>query len=143
MSRPPDPLPEELPAVFTTRQARAAGVSAGRLRANDLGRTYRGVRRRPDAVAASAARAVGNPLSNDGVTQQRVVALAQAYALVMPAGAFFAGRTAAVLRGFPVAHEGDVLMVGVHAPGRSPRRPGIRGVKVTAALAAVGMHDGL
>lgn len=140
MSRRPNPLPPRLPDVFTPRQARDLGVAAGRLQARDLVRPYRGVRQRADPLAPAHA----DPwLAPDEVTRRRVMRLACAYALVMPPGSFFAGRTAAVLRGLPIAHEGDELTVGVYAPARPPRRPGIRGTKVSPSLASVVTYEGL
>ncbi|UEJ84350.1 hypothetical protein Bra3105_08605 [Brachybacterium halotolerans subsp. kimchii] len=46
MTRTPEPLPSSLGPVFTAAEAFAAGVSARRLRAPDLGRVQRGLYRR-------------------------------------------------------------------------------------------------
>jgi hypothetical protein len=60
----------------------------------------------------------------------------------MPAHAFFAGRTAAVIFGAPITH-GDDLDIAVRAPARAPRRSGIRGIKVSPSLVIVQQHEGL
>ncbi|WP_141939427.1 hypothetical protein [Microbacterium sp. SLBN-154] len=53
--------------------------------------------------------------------------------------AFFAGTTAAVLFGAPLAHGSD-LSVGVLAPHRAPRGRGVKGVKVPPHLVSVVRH---
>lgn len=82
------------------------------------------------------------PLDRDRRMREGVLRAAHAYRLVMPAHAFFAGRTAAVIYGLPVAHGGE-LEVAVHAPARATRRRGIHCVKVAPHLASIREHAGL
>ena len=154
MPRRPAPLPPGLGSVFTRQQALGAGVSARRLRARDLEIPFRGVRIDPTGAGASPDRTEGAgrrdratsadpaPLEQDRLTRDRVLRTARAYGAVMPSHAFFAGRTAAVLWGAPIDH-GDDLEVAVYAPARAARRRGIRGIKVSPALATVRDHLGL
>jgi hypothetical protein len=67
---------------------------------------------------------------------------ARAYATVMAPGAFFSGRTAAVLHGLSVPH-GTELEVGVLKPSRAPRGRGIRGRTLTPGLTTIEALDGL
>ncbi|GAA3661791.1 endonuclease domain-containing protein [Microbacterium marinilacus] len=133
-------LPEGLPPVFGVAQARAAGATPKRLRQGDLERPFHGVRRGPrgsDPVPAAATPA-------EAATQRLSSRVAE-YLPVMPAHAFFAGVTAAVLQGIPVPVSAVVdergglrpLVVGVHEPRTPPRRPQVRGVRVDVALAPV------
>lgn len=135
----PAPLPPDIGDTFAVAQARAAGVRPGRLRAQDLRAPFRGVR---TTVGSPRSPVDGTPLAVDRATRVRVLNLARAYATVMRPHAFFAGRTAAVIHGAPLAHGPD-LVVGVAAPARAPRRRGIRGVKVSPSLVRVGAVDGL
>lgn len=154
MPRRPASLPPSLGSIFTREQALAAGVSAGRLRAQDLEIPFRGVRtvsagggacwdgtegegRRDRPTSADPA-----PLERDRRTRDRVLRTARAYRAVMPSHAFFAGRTAAVIWGAPIDH-GEDLEVAVYAPARAARRNGIRGIKVSPGLATVRDHLGL
>ncbi|MCT9820591.1 endonuclease domain-containing protein [Microbacterium sp. W1N] len=131
MPTPPHPLAPGLGDAFTVAQALAVGHTASRLRARDLDKPYRGARRvvTPPAPAAPH----DAPLARDRAERERVVRAARAYRPVMPPGAVFVGRTAAVLWGLPCAH-GDELHVGVFAPRHGVRRPGIRGVKLSPRL---------
>ncbi|KAA9111554.1 hypothetical protein [Microbacterium rhizomatis] len=140
MSRPPSPLPPGLGASFARREAVAAGVTERRLRAKDLETPFRGVRARPEKAIVDTDE--DDPLAADRRTRRRVLRLAQAYTHVMPAHAFFAARTAAVIYRAPIAH-GDDLDVGVHVPARSIRRRGVRGIKVERKLATIREFDGL
>ncbi|GLJ80989.1 hypothetical protein [Microbacterium imperiale] len=139
MPRTPAPLPDDLGEVFGVAQARAAGVTRGRLGARDLEAPFHGVRAR-----LAPARDTGDgPLARDRAQRERVLRRAQAYARVAPEGAFFAGRTAAVLHGCPVVHPADSLEVGVVAPGRAPRARGIHGIKVADHLVTIGELHGV
>ena len=91
---------------------------------------------------AQASRSGEEPLALDRALRLGVLRRAHAYGLIMPPHAFFAGRTAAVIHGAPLAH-GDELEVAVHAPARPMRRLGIRCVKVAPHLASVRELDGL
>ncbi|MEH3088782.1 MAG: DUF559 domain-containing protein [Microbacterium arborescens] len=121
------------PAVSTALEH---GITPGRLRSGDLERPFRGVR-----VAAATAPAADEPDADDvggrARAHRRVVrGRARAYALVMPDGAFFTGRTAAVLHGAPLDASGP-LDVGVLAPARAPRARGVRGVSVAPPFVVV------
>jgi len=111
------------------------------MRAGDLETPFRGVRIRSEREVSSAPQGT-EPLAHDHRVRRDVIRKARAYDLLMPGHAFFAGRTAAVIYGAPIAH-GDELEVAVHAPARAPRRRGIHGMKVAARLASVREHDGL
>lgn len=96
---------------FSYAQARAQGVSPGRLRGNDLQAPYRGVRHPSD-----------NPLS----LRERC----EAFQVGMPARAFFSSVTAARLMSLPLPlrlERGDELHVAVPAPGRALATRGIVG----------------
>lgn len=139
MPRTPAPLPDDIGEVFGVAQARAAGVTRGRLGARDLEAPFHGVRAR----LAPARDTDDGPLARDRAQRERVLRRAQAYARVAPEGAFFAGRTAAVLHGCPVVHPADSLEVGVLAPGRAPRARGIHGIKVADHLVTIGELHGV
>lgn len=139
MSRTPARLPDDLGSIFRSADARRAGVSAGRLGARDLEAPFRGVRSR----SREPAERDDEPLARDRAQRADVLARASAYALVAPPGAFFAGRTAAVLHGCPITHPTASLDVAVHPPARAPRARGIRGVKVAPHLVTVVEVEGL
>ncbi len=154
MPRPPAPLPSHLGDAFSRSQALAAGVTPRRLRAKDLEVPFRGVRfapgrdadtdsNRSTAALDRAARdgADVEPLAWDRAERERVLRKVRAYREIMPPHAFFAGRTAAVIRSLPIAH-GEELEVAVYAPARAARRSGIRGIKVAPAIATVHEHLG-
>lgn len=139
MPRTPASLPDDIGEVFRVAEARAAGVTRGRLGARDLDAPFHGVRvrHRPPRDADDG------PLARDRVERALILDRARAYARVAPEGAFFAGRTAAVLHGCPVTHPQDALEVGVLAPGRAPRARGIHGLRVAEHLVTVGQLSGL
>ncbi|MFT3796844.1 hypothetical protein [Microbacterium sp.] len=135
----PGPLDPQLGSVFTVAAALRSGTTPGRLRSHDLERPYRGVRRRrePQSVAETS-----EPFALDRAIQARVLRDARAYFQVAPEHAFLAGRSAAVAWGLP-CEPGPELCIGVPAPHRAPRRPGIRGVQVSAGLTSIRQHGGL
>lgn len=137
MPRPPTPLPPQLGTTFTRMEALSAGVTLRRLRAKDLETPFRGVRATRDVEGGESN--IDEVLREDRQARRRVLRTAQAYARVMPDHAFFAGRTAAVLYGAPIAH-GDDIEVAVFAPARAARRQGVRGMKVSRHLASVREH---
>jgi hypothetical protein len=142
MPRRAAPLPDELAESFGVSRARGTGVTAGRLRAKDLDRPFRGTRLRPPVRAAEVAEP--EPLAFDREVHRAVMRRAGAYAHVMPAHAFFAGRTAAVVYKLPVSHDpSGELWVAVHAPARALRAEGVHGMKVSPTLASVRAWDGL
>ncbi|MCU1447115.1 hypothetical protein [Cryobacterium sp.] len=100
---------------FSLADARAAGVSPKRTRAQDLEIPFRGVR-----VTAG--------------TDRKTNSLARAYAARMPAGQFFSHSTAAQLLGIPLpqrATRDTVLHVSAVAPDRAPRVNGVIGHTVS------------
>lgn len=124
------PLPAHLPTSFSVASARAAGVTASRLRSADLRAPFHGVRVRADARASSSAEEV-------------LADAAHAYAKRMPVGHFFSHVAAAVLWGLPLPLEviaGRALDVCVHAPRRAPAGRGVVGHAVVPALAHVVRH---
>lgn len=107
MSRPPEPIPIHLGDAFTVSAALAAGMTHRRL--SRLPAPYRGVRCRSEP--------------------QTLVAQARAATLVLPPGAAFAGRTAALLHGLWAPGgwaTGDPLEVAVPPGTTRPRIDGIR-----------------
>ncbi|MGY4859637.1 hypothetical protein [Cryobacterium sp. AP23] len=100
---------------FTVADARAAGVSPKRTRAQDLEIPFRGVRA-------------------SGGTDREISALARAYAARMPAGQFFSHTTAAQLLGIPLpqrATRDTALHISAVAPDRAPRMNGVIGHTAT------------
>ncbi|MEU1971298.1 hypothetical protein ABZ477_06570 [Microbacterium sp. NPDC019599] len=94
--------------------------------------------RRVDVVADHDA-----PGSQDRALQQRVARSARAFSTVIPAHAFYAGTTAVALHGLPLEQAIDRLCVAVHSPARALRGSGVRGIKVSPALASVRDLNGL
>ncbi|NLP83149.1 hypothetical protein HF576_04755 [Microbacterium sp. CFH 90308] len=146
MPRAPRTLPSTLGDIFTIAEAAEAGVTAGRLRAADLEQPFRGVR---TTVVADREPSVREPLAEnerpptkDELAHAATLRMARAYAKIMGPHEFFAGRTAAVLRKWPI-EPGDDLVIAVQSPRRPPRRRGIRGVKVSPNLAHTQIHDHL
>ncbi len=119
-------LPATLPAAFTTRQARSAGVSRSRLRAADLTRPFAGVYAKTrDGDAADP------------------VALARQYAAGMADAAFFSHVTAALIWGLPLpraAADSSMVHVSVLRPGNAPRGRGVCGHQVDARLVSILEH---
>jgi very-short-patch-repair endonuclease len=121
------PLPDPLGSgPFSYADARAKGLSQGRLRGPDLRRPFHGVR-------------------DPGVNTD-VLARCRAYRTVMRHGAFFCSVTAAVITRVPLParlEHGRLLHVAVPRPGRAPAGNGIRGHSVTVAEGEVRLWDGL
>jgi len=148
MSRHPRPLPAGLSDVFRTADARALGVTAGRLDARDLERPYRGVRRR-----AATTEAVGYPAKDAGpyvldrAARATTSARVRAHALVLPEHGFYLGAAACALYGLPVLNPHDAaiadLEVGVLAPHRALRRPGIDARQVRPDFVRVRRVEGI
>jgi hypothetical protein len=143
MPRQPSPLPVGLARTFRFDEARARGVSAGRLRAADLVAPFRGIRILPAAPVAPSDGAY--PL--DEIVRAAVTGRARALALVLPEHAFFTGDTALALHGASLLNAGRTqhgdLEVAVLAPHRNLRRPGVSSSQVHRALAHVTVVDGL
>lgn len=144
MARHPSLLPDALGDVFTQEQARAAGLSARRLRARDIDRPYRGllaVRRDADEDGDEDAWDAA-PFARDRAQREEMLQRAHQYRILMLGTACFTGRTAAAIWGLPVDCSGD-LEVSVPAPQRAPRRRGIRGRQLARHLVTVQMAEGL
>lgn len=138
MPTPPRPLNPELGECFSAAAARSAGHPKSRLRARDIEHPYRGAHRRLMAPVSID----DEPFARDRAERARVLRDADAYFQVSPEHAFLTGRSAAVAwRMFCAA--GDELCIGVFAPHRAPRRPGIRGRKVAPHLATIRVIDGM
>ncbi|MBS1906564.1 MAG: hypothetical protein JST33_08355 [Actinobacteria bacterium] len=141
MSRLPAPLPGSLGEQFTPEQSRAAGVSSRRLRARDIERPYRGVlsvtSATPDQQPAGSD---DEPFARDRAQRAALVRQASLYRTVMPAHAFFAGRSAAGIWRLPIDCSGD-LVVGTVAPHRAPRRRGIQGRQFAPELVSIRTVD--
>ncbi len=140
MPRPPHPLPVDLGDAFSCADARLHGVTMRRLRAADLEAPFRGSRLRRSAMHQEPADDA--PFARDRAAQRQVERRARACAPLLPGGAFFAARTAAVIFGAPIP-PGAELEVAVLAPARAPRRRGVRGIKIAPNLAHVTMRHGL
>ncbi|MFJ4037252.1 endonuclease domain-containing protein [Microbacterium sp. NPDC090007] len=123
------PLPAQLGSVFGVRDAREAGVTERRLRANDLLAPFSGVRVLADALADTDAEA----------HVQRL----RAYATRMPDHAFFSHVSAAVAWGLPLpgwALRDGVIDVAVATPRRHPSARGVRGHEVLGEGVIVQRH---
>jgi len=125
------PLPPGLGPIFHVADARAAGVSPGRLRGADLGRPFRGIR-------TTGARQEGDdPYGAIEAEHRHRMA---AFAPLMHERDFFSHVSAAVLHGIPLplwALVDAPVHVGVMAPGRLRRAAGIRGHQTTPALSRI------
>ena len=121
MSPRTTPLPAALPDQFTVRQARAAGVTEGRLRGPDLIRPHRGVRCRR--------------------TPHDVLARAQALTAVLGPATVFSHHTAAALLGLRQTYpdDGDLHVTSVTGRGRV-QRPGVVGHRARPS-GIVEVHD--
>lgn len=116
------PLPAAIAGrSFTVTEARAHGVSHGRLSAGDLTAPFSGIR-----MPALTHEDWPDPLETHRDLVRR---LCQAYSLRMPSDAFYCGPTAALLHGIPLPaslETGSALHVGL------PR--GSRAVHIVGAL---------
>lgn len=135
----PAPLDPRLGAEFSVAAALRRGATPSRLRARDLERPYHGARR---TLAPLISIDESQPLTIDRANREGVLRDARAYFAVAPGHAFLAGRSAAIAWGAPI-DPGEELCVGVLAPHRAPRRPGIRGLKLAPTLTRIREHDGM
>lgn len=126
--RHPTPLPPALrERAFSVREARAAGVTTGRLAARDLDAPFPGVR----APAAPSARSL----------EER----ARQFAVRMPPWQFFSHSTALALVGVPLPSDprSALLHVAAHRPRREPRVAGVVGHRLGEGEPEVREVDGL
>jgi very-short-patch-repair endonuclease len=120
----PDPLGRR---PFRYGEARAAGVTAGRLRGSDLARPFHGTR-------------------TPGTEPHVVVALCRAYLPVMRADAFFCSTTAATIMRVPLPaalQRHPTIHVAVPHPIRAPEGKGVVGHAVKLMGADRRDWDGL
>ena len=96
MPRRHAPLPSTLSTPFAYAEARAMGVTAGRLRGSDLERPFHATRILPDPATRSA---FAGPQAIDARVRARVLERARAYSRVMSRRGFFTGMTAARFSG--------------------------------------------
>ncbi|MET2011449.1 hypothetical protein ABXJ56_07865 [Microbacterium chocolatum] len=123
-------LPAHLGSAFSLADARDAGVSASRLRAQDVEIPFRGVRARRERVET---------LGAEGLIRER----AHRYAQRMTEHEFFTHATAAVLWDLPVPISllgAERLDVGVHWPRRAPASRAIRGYSLRPELVRLQAH---
>ncbi|MCT9819195.1 hypothetical protein N3K63_02720 [Microbacterium sp. W1N] len=128
----PRPLPPHLGDSFSVADARDAGVSAGRLRAGDLGSPFRGVRSRMPAAPHA-----------DLFGEQALRRRAEQYAHRMTPHEFFSHVTAAVLWDLPLPRwvvDGRSLDVAVLLPRRAPASEQVAGHALTPGSTAVVRH---
>lgn len=144
MPIPPKPLPSQLGPQFSTTAAREAGVSRARLRAQDLTAPFHGARRTAsdiqaenDALAADSA-----PLAPARAAARRMASKARSFLTVMAPGGFICGRSAAVIRGYPVRAP-EELDVGVLSPRRAPKGAGVAGRRIEPHLVELEWLDGI
>ncbi len=143
------PLPPRLPAVFSVDAARRAGVSVGRLRAQDLDLPFRGVRaRRTSAIPKPPAHDESPAARRSRELRREVLRLAEAYALVAAPGAFFSHGTAAAIWDLPVPLRilraaARRLDVAVSDERRSPKGARINGHHLRSDMTQVRAHGGL
>ncbi len=137
MPRRHAPLPSTLSTPFAYAEARAMGVTAGRLRGSDLERPFHATRILTDPATRSA---FAGPQAIDARVRARVLERARAYSRVMSRQGFFTGMTAAALLGCPLPDGFDPdadLSVGTMHPHRAARARGVAGFQTREHLAHV------
>lgn len=138
----PRPLPSELGDCFSTAQALKAGATRRRMRAGDLRAPFHGARTTSVLHEPPAKLAEGTLAERVRRLRANALSQARAYVCVMPSGAFFIGRTAAVIYGAPV-DPGPEIDVALFAPAHCPRGVGVSGRKVSPRLVQNRLVDGL
>ncbi|WP_449277057.1 hypothetical protein [Leucobacter sp. GX24907] len=143
MSKPLAPLPTVLGRVFTSAEARAAGVQAWRLRHPDVERILYGVYRRVVPRSNSTPNAA-TPLHPAEAWRRKQVRDALDVARALGEGKFFSHRTAAALLGLPVpSRNTDHLDIACFAPNRAPRGVGVRGRQLRESAVPLGTCRGV
>lgn len=172
MPRPPNPLPDALPDVFTVAEAPALGIRLDRLQQEDLLWFAPGVYARLGTRGAStgatvtraitgtadgrfefaAVTAVGarqiysSPADSHPAEQWRESQCQRARLLSMKLapGQFFTHYTAAALWGLPVPARTDPrLALGVFQPARGSRSRAFHAHRLTPGNVKVVVHDGV
>ncbi|MGB3376359.1 MAG: hypothetical protein WBA87_14610 [Microbacterium sp.] len=156
-------LPPGLGAHFSTAHAIDQGVTRRRLRGRDLQKPFHGARRTVADIAAEKKRLDKDtrPLAPSRRLAEEPRARALTYLQVMPKDAFICGRSAALLRGYPVdaakkrgksrnhrgeegeEDENDSLDVGVITPQTAPRGKGVKGRRLASRFVQVEQFDGI
>lgn len=155
-------LPPELGAHFSTAHAMEQGVTRRRLRGGDLQKPFHGARRRVEDITAEKNRLDRDtrPLALSRRLAEELHSRALTYLQVMPRGAFICGRSAALLRGYPVGaaknrgtsrhRQGDEeeddhepLDVSVITPQTAPRGKGVKGRRLASRFVQVEQLDGV
>ncbi|MDT0156326.1 hypothetical protein Q9R19_01685 [Microbacterium sp. ARD32] len=144
MPVPPAPLPHLLGAQFSTTDALRAGISRSRLRARDLTAPFHGARRTASDIRDEDKELADDsaPLASSHAAARRMRSKAKCFLTVMPPGAFICGRSAAVIRGYPVDAPTD-LDVAVLSPRRAPKGVGVKGRRIEPRLVSVERVDGI
>ena len=149
------PIPRSLGSVFTTADAAAQGVSASRLRAQDLERPFRGLRTVPAAHDAAHDAARDAEESELDVLRERARDRAVLFSHLLRPHQFFSHATAAILWDLPLPisllrpasaaapARAMLLDVGVSGPLRQSRRSDVRPHRVAEHLAHVMEHPTL
>lgn len=109
-------LPPQLGEAFAVREARASGVTAGRLGARDLEAPFRGARMRVVDAA---------PLDQHELREYDLRRRAVALLLVAPVDAAFSHVTAARLLGMPLPERLFADELHLTTAGQPPRRLGV------------------
>jgi len=123
------PLPLSLGRTFAVHDARAAGITASRLRARDLVRPFHGVRSQEQYIPDTP--------------ERLLLTRAMQYACRMTNHEFFSHITGAALWGLPLPIallHARSLDVSVFAPRRAPAGAGVAGHTVRRALAHAMIH---
>src|SRR3954447_10288473 len=129
MSRHAEPLPSDLPGVFTVREALARGIPAARLDRGDLRTPYSGLR----TATTSAAPAT-------------LIESCVEYAPRLKGWQFFSHETALHAVGAPLPEwpHRPGIHVSAHRPSREPRLEGVIGHRLQLREAATRMtSDGV
>lgn len=140
-SSPRQPLPRFLESTaFTVAQGRSVGLGRRRMSGADLARPFYGVRS-PAAWFRDPRDLQTWPLPRDPALMHQAVALL----LALPPAAMITHLSAARLwpLPLPMARADEPLHVGVPAPTRAPRRPGVQGHQILDSKARVVDRAGL
>lgn len=157
-------LPPVLGAHFSTAHAMEHGVTRRRLRGGDLQKPFHGARRTVEDIAAEKERLEGDtrPLSLSRRLAEELHSRALTYLQVMPRDSFICGRSAALLRGYPLGaaksrgksrhqkdededeeDEHESLDVGVITPQTAPRGKRVKGHRLASRFVQVEQFDGV
>ncbi|MFD5601047.1 hypothetical protein ACFWHR_13445 [Leucobacter sp. NPDC058333] len=140
MPRPFSPLPDSLGTVFTSAEARAAGVPSRRLQAPDVDLVLLGVYRRRSALPE----AEDEPPHPSVAWRERQLKKAHAAAPSLDTNCCFSHTTAAVILGLPVPHRrDDDLDIACTSAASAPRTRGVRARQLAGTNVRYGIVRGL